>query len=333
MLEHCLFHARFALSDRLEIERHVVRTFGKNSEPKEREGRVLIATQVVEQSLDLDFDALITDLAPIDLLIQRAGRLWRHDRREREGWPELLVVAPEPADDADEKWFGRAFPRAKYVYPDHARLWMTARRLQDAGAIESPGGLRSLVESVYGDDVVDAVPEVLLGSLFDAEGRAGAERGAATFNVLDFDKGYVRDAGRWDSDVRTPTRLDDQPQVTLRLARAVNGRIEPYAHEAAPDEPWRAWRLSEVNVSARRIGGEAVPPEHVDAALAAKESWTRFDSEKILVVLERVDEAEGILVGTVLSGDESAPAPVQLDYDKRHGVELRQTDRAAEACS
>ena len=332
-LDPCLFHARFALSDRLDIERRVVRTFGKDGEPGDREGRVLIATQVVEQSLDLDFDALITDLAPIDLLIQRAGRLWRHDRRKREGWPELLVVAPEPVDDADEEWFGRAFPRAKYVYPDHARLWLTARRLQDAGAIESPGGLRSLVESVYGDDVVDAIPEGLVGTLFDAEGRAGAERGAANFNVLDFTKGYVRDAGPWDSDVRTPTRLDDQPQVTLRLARAVNRRVVPYAHDDAPDDPWRAWRLSEVNVSARRVGGEAVPPEHAEAALAAKESWTRFDSEKLLVVLERVDEAEGILVGTVLSGDESAPTPVQLDYEKCRGVELRQTDRAAEAFS
>ena len=88
-LDPDLFHARFALEDRLEIEGRVVKAFGKHGTPAERAGKVLIATQVVEQSLDLDFDALITDLAPIDLLIQRAGRLWRHERREREGRPEL----------------------------------------------------------------------------------------------------------------------------------------------------------------------------------------------------------------------------------------------------
>ena len=87
-----LFHARYALIDRLSVEKRVVKMFGKCSTPAERASQVLIATQVVEQSLDLDFDALITDLAPIDLLVQRAGRLWRHDRPEREGHPELLVV-------------------------------------------------------------------------------------------------------------------------------------------------------------------------------------------------------------------------------------------------
>ena len=321
-LDPCLFHARFALVDRLAIERRVVRTFGKDGEPGDREGRVLIATQVVEQSLDLDFDALITDLAPMDLLIQRAGRLWRHDHRERQGRPELVVVAPEPVDDANEGWFTRDFPRARYVYPDHARLWLTARALQDVGAIESPGGLRSLVESVYGDDVVDAVPESLLGTLFDAEGKAGAERGAATFNVLAFTKGYVRDAGPWDSDVRTPTRLDDQPQVTLRLARAVDGRVEPYAHEAAPDEPWRAWRLSEVAVSARRIGGETVPPGLEATAQAAKESWTRFDSEKILAVLERIDDANQTLVGFALCSNDANQNYVRIRYHRDSGLEV-----------
>ena len=188
------FHARFALVDRLRIEKRVVAAFGKRSTPKDRigedqNGKVLIATQVVEQSLDLDFDALVTDLAPIDLLIQRAGRLWRHHRPGRTGRPELLVVGPEPVADADEEWFSRAFPRAAYVYKDHARLWLTAKALSDAGSIESPDGLRALIEKVYGDGVETGVPEALRGHFFDAEGRAGAEKGVANTNVLDLDQG------------------------------------------------------------------------------------------------------------------------------------------------
>ena len=89
-----IFHARLALVDRLAIEKQVVERFGKRSTPAGRKGQVLIATQVVEQSLDLDFDALITDLAPVDLLIQRAGRLWRHDRPERAGHELAVLLRP-----------------------------------------------------------------------------------------------------------------------------------------------------------------------------------------------------------------------------------------------
>ena len=79
----CLFHARFTLGDRLRLEREVEEHFGKHSTPERRKGQVIVATQVVEQSLDLDFDFMVTDLAPIDRIIQRAGRVHRHDRGER----------------------------------------------------------------------------------------------------------------------------------------------------------------------------------------------------------------------------------------------------------
>ena len=322
-LDPHLFHARFALVDRLAIEKRVVETFGKRSKSAARAKQVLVATQVVEQSLDLDFDALITDLAPIDLLIQRAGRLWRHNRPERKGQLELLVVGPDPVADADEKWFGRAFPRAQYVYRDHARLWLTARTLEESGAIVSPTGLRALIESVYGDEAEAGLPSALQGIFFDAEGRAGAERGIATTNTLNLARGYVRDGGAWDLDVRTPTRLVDDLQVTLRLASVRDGRVEPYAHAAAPDEAWRAWRLSEVNVSARRIGGEDVPLEYADAAKAAKACWTRYDSDKILVVLEKNEATDGPLVGAASSGSTEA-RDVRVTYNARRGLNLEE---------
>lgn len=72
-----LFHARFPLAQRQEIEDRVLRKFGKDRASRPRRA-VLVATQVVEQSLDLDFDGMFTDLAPIDLMLQRAGRLHRH---------------------------------------------------------------------------------------------------------------------------------------------------------------------------------------------------------------------------------------------------------------
>src|SRR6202008_4729584 len=124
---------------------------------------------VAEQSLDLDFDVVITDLAPIDLIIQRAGRLWRHARPERTGAPELLVVSPDPVDEPDPDWYGRLCRRATYVYRHHGRLWLPARMLREAAPIRSPEGLRELVEAVYGDAAV--MPSGLKERSWAEEGR------------------------------------------------------------------------------------------------------------------------------------------------------------------
>ncbi len=296
-----IFHARFALTDRLSIEHRTVETFGKKSMADQRAGKVLIATQVVEQSLDLDFDILASDLAPIDLLIQRAGRLWRHGWRRRVGEPELLVVAPPAADDPPEDWFERFLPRAAYIYGDHARLWLTVRTLEQAEAIESPGKLRALIEAVYGPEAKDRVPPKLCDKLLAFEGREAAARSMGHINTLRVSSSYMRDAGVWDSDIRTPTRLVEDPRATLRLALMKDGRLEPYALAYAPKEPWRAWRLSEVEVSRRHVARETVPSRLADAARKTMANWGRYDAGKILVVLE--EAGDGRLVGAVMGPD------------------------------
>ncbi|NAV74017.1 hypothetical protein FGF91_24510, partial [Salmonella sp. zj-f60] len=72
----------YPLEERLERERTVLAKFGKQGQRPQK--AVLVATQVVEQSLDLDFDVMFTDLAPVDLVLQRAGRLHRHERDPEE---------------------------------------------------------------------------------------------------------------------------------------------------------------------------------------------------------------------------------------------------------
>jgi CRISPR-associated endonuclease/helicase Cas3 len=141
-VEHTLFHARFRGCDRRRIEERVLERFGKAAP---QGGRVLIATQVVEQSLDLDFDELHTDLAPIDLLLQRAGRLHRHDRVRPPGFesPRLIVHGPSDADIA-----ALSFGPSKFVY-DAGTLWIAARALRSRDTLHLPADIRTLVEESY----------------------------------------------------------------------------------------------------------------------------------------------------------------------------------------
>ena len=76
--ELLLFHARFPAGQRDEIERRCIRLFGKDKAHRSKKA-ILAATQVVEQSLDVDFDAMITAAVPMDLLLQRLGRELRHE--------------------------------------------------------------------------------------------------------------------------------------------------------------------------------------------------------------------------------------------------------------
>lgn len=76
-------HSQFIISDRAEIERKILKRAGKNSTPEQRDKLIIVGTQVLEQSLDIDFDVMITDLCPMDLLLQRIGREHRHGGRIR----------------------------------------------------------------------------------------------------------------------------------------------------------------------------------------------------------------------------------------------------------
>ena len=190
-LEADLLHARFTVADRLKHEATVQERFGRDGVG--RAGRVLVATQVVESSLDLDFDLMVTDLAPIGSLVQRAGRLWRHmDRRPAAGrpvtGPALHVLAPDPDQVEDAGWLKRLLRFGALVYPQDWQ-WRTAKALFDRGVIQAPGGLRDLIEAVHGNDPQE-VPEALRRAEIETMGRQMSEAQQALTQVLDAEDAY-----------------------------------------------------------------------------------------------------------------------------------------------
>lgn len=313
-----LFHARMALIDRFAIEGRVLSLFGKSGKTSDRAGKVLVATQVIEQSLDLDFDCMITDLAPVDLIVQRAGRLWRHARPERKGVPELHVVSPLPVADAARNWFSTVLPRAQWVYQDHARLWLTAETLQRSVTIDTPEGVRSLIEAVYGHEAEERIPDALLTSRMAADGKSAAHRGAANRQILDPQSGYVS-TGPWDDDGRVSTRLQDQPQTTLRLGLFHGGRIVPYAAALAGTghlTEAEQWTLSEVQTSGHRAAADIIAPEMQQFVGGARVRWGRFDQTKLLLLLAP-DMAQGRWRGLVT---DSKGCTEQVLYSSASGL-------------
>ncbi|BBK42277.1 CRISPR-associated helicase/endonuclease Cas3 [Allostella vacuolata] len=283
-----LFHARFAMGHRLAIEQDVVGRFGRAGDGNARRGQVLVATQVVEQSLDLDFDLVVSDLAPIDLLLQRAGRVWRHldlrpaAHRPVPG-PELLVVSPHPDRDAGRDWIGAVQPGTAAVYRDHARLWLTAHHLFASTSIAIPDEVPTLIEAVYGTDAPVPIPPPLDPARLRAEGDARGERAHALANLLDLNAGYSRAGQPWNDEARVATRLSEERR-TLRLARWDGTRLSPLCPD--PD-PSRAWMLSEVSIAARRISRAAPATAALEHAIGhARATWGRYEAEILLMPLE-----------------------------------------------
>ena len=140
-----LFHARFPADQRSEQEQEVLTSFGQGGTRPEK--ALLIATQVAEQSLDIDFDFMLTDLAPVDLILQRAGRLHRHQRTRPAAHAEALLfvagLAPEHLPELKTTAW-------EYVYEPYilGRTWALLSRESE---LQLPRDIDRLVQAVYGD--------------------------------------------------------------------------------------------------------------------------------------------------------------------------------------
>lgn len=208
-----LFHARFPADTRQRREDAVLKLFGppKKGEPGERTGKkILIATQVAEQSLDLDFDLIATDLAPIDLLLQRAGRLWRHQRGARPLSEPILIIAGLAEDPPPS--FGKPLWWSA-VYREDVLL-RTRTLLREKNTLELPEEIEALVVDVYEEktQVEESLATRLERAMQDALGTEYAQTNAAHQVII----GMPDDAS-WKTGARFTLYDDDEPGVHSTL--------------------------------------------------------------------------------------------------------------------
>lgn len=286
-----LFHARFPADARQRREDVVLEIFGPPRPDNGRAGagrKILIATQVAEQSLDLDFDLIATDLAPIDLLLQRAGRLWRHSRGARPLAQPVLIVAGLQEDPPPS--FGKPLWWCA-VYREDVLL-RTRSLLRGKATLQLPDDIDTLVASVYEEmvEIEGSLEARLDRAMQDALGKEYAHIGQAHQAII----GLPNDAS-WKSGARFTLYDDDEPGVHASLK--VKTRLgedsvvvvpvfdeDAFYPAAVPDfAQAKAWVLRAMSLSRKNIvkplQAQGVPEGWQQSALLRNAYPLRLDTE------------------------------------------------------
>lgn len=194
-----LNHAAFLSADRALNDEELRRNFGKHDDGRRPDKAVVVATQVVEQSLDIDFDALVTDLAPMDLLLQRIGRLHRHSRPRPPHLTEahVYLVADARPDTVPQPTGG-----STAVYGDYLLLKTAGTLVKHGSMIRLPDDVSPLVQQAL--DIEDIVPDDWCADISDARADwekllAEQRKKAATWCVLPWEGAadQRRSMGQW----------------------------------------------------------------------------------------------------------------------------------------
>jgi len=353
-----LFHSRFTRARRAVIEGGVIDRFGPESGGDKRAGWVLVSTQVAEQSLDIDFDEQVLDLAPADLILQRLGRRRRHIRhadglRKRDGLDErpdecVRLLSPDENDVRDCGWLKELLPGTAFVYPNTARLWLSAKLLLHPEAIPnrlpgSPSDLlvphldaRPLVEAVYPPDdwsLRAVVPEPLRKPYDRDRGETRMKRDDSIARAFAFKDGYLHEAQRIagdfeDASAMTATRSGDGGTVHLAVERdgrwgwletggmmqssvPVRLNMRPHNEASVPIEEI-AYSLEQA-LESRLLSGE-------DADRARREVRLLRGNRPPTVVAMRPD-GDGLLAGFVVAAGDGATYLVT--YDGEFGLQTK----------
>ena len=292
--DRLLFHARFPARRRTQIEQECIRRYGKDRSQRPAQS-ILVATQVVEQSLDVDFDGMMTAVAPIDLLLQRMGRIHRHESGQRPaGFVKASITVLIPEDSQ--------YGPSAFVYPA-CMLQSTIRLLHNRDSIRIPEDLAGLVRDGYDPEMV---PTEEIQAWFENQIKEQVQAGSATQYLLNSPDGLysgIEDTVLLDDEdeayqLSVKTRLGE-PSVRIALLSGEQmAMVSPYIFTKNGENVVSVWNkeiaevvmLESVSVrtNALKVSDGAIPGIRGDALLSglriieAVDSRVRLDNGKTL---------------------------------------------------
>lgn len=219
-----LLHSRFTHRHRQQNENKWVRLFGKDGWVERTvQGRILVGTQVLEQSLDIDADFLVSRFAPSDLLLQRMGRLWRHvdTPRPAHAVPEMWLLAPDLSRAIADPY--RAFGSTAAVYSPYV-LCRSLQSWQDLTQLNLPLDIRALLEHSYAEQ--QEVGDMARWQYELADGRTCQpypRKGTQALQRLAL--ATLATVGSVESDMNPSTRYSEQDTQDVLLLRRIR-RLE-----------------------------------------------------------------------------------------------------------
>ena len=272
-LEVGLVHSRFPHSRRMANEGRWTDLLGKNPTSARPAGCILVATQVVEQSVDIDADLLFTDLAPTDLILQRLGRLHRHARSRPLGFetPKAYLLVPEVDWNAEPKTAMAACGPSARVYPP-ITLFHAERVWRNIGGVSLPSGIRRLLETT----LPACLPKAAAFFAAELERETANMRSKADYQD-------VFRAPEEDDREGTQTRYNMKPTAMLVILDSMPERRPP---------------VFDFDL-ARLLHGHAarVPAYLVKRAIALQPEWFRSQIDNAVLAIRRADSADLMIEG------------------------------------
>lgn len=211
-----LLHSRFTPQHRNRHEQRWVALYGRAGWPQRKQcGRILVGTQVLEQSLDIDADFLVSRFAPTDMLLQRLGRLWRHTDTPRHASAKAECWLLSPSLESALANPGSAFGMSAMVYSPYV-LCRSLEVWQAIPSLSLPGDIRPLIDQTYTERAEEGTWATLLHELKNGSRFRSGEQALQSLAKLTLSTG-----GKTLPEHKAETRYSDRDTHDLLLLRGL----------------------------------------------------------------------------------------------------------------